>query len=118
MRRQYPDGGVSGERSIDSILEVLSHYQRREILRYCSQVPKNKVPMQQLIVHLKEVEAERTGEEPGTSHLESVLIHVHGPKLSEAGLIEYDVENQYVEYIPDEQVETALRHIQSIEDEW
>lgn len=118
MSHRNADGGAFESRSIDAVLEVLSHYQRREILRHCSDGPKNRVSVQQLIGHLKEEEAKRTGEEPGTGHLQSVLMHVHGPKLSEAGLIEYDVENQYIEYLPDEQVETALKYIQSIEDEW
>ncbi len=104
--------------SVDAVLELLSQYQRREILRFCRDSQTNRVPMHHVISHLREIEQDRTGEAPGTDHLQSVLIHVHGPKLDAVDLVTYDVGEQYVEYVPNEQVETALEHIDRMEDQW
>lgn len=118
MEQEGEDGPNTRRLSVDLVLEILSQYQRREILRFCRDAPTNTFPMHQVITHLRDIEAEQNDEEPGTDHLQSVLIHVHGPKLDAVGLVEYDIGEQYIEYFPNEQIETALEHIDRMEGNW
>lgn len=110
------DGGRSEEElSLDLILELLSQYQRREIIRYLHDSPGQDHALDELIAHLADLECKRDGEVPGSDHLLSVLVHIHGPKLQEAGMITYDVEDGVVRYHPDERVEQILEEIESFE---
>ncbi|AGB16992.1 hypothetical protein Halru_2408 [Halovivax ruber XH-70] len=118
MSRGNEDAPNKHQLSVDLVLEILSQYQRREILRFCRDAPTNTFPMHQVITHLRDIEAELNDEEPGTDHLQSVLMHVHGPKLDTVGLVEYDIGEQYIEYFPNDQIETALEHIDRMEDDW
>lgn len=118
MARENRDDDESERLSVDSVLELLGHYQRREIIRYCQETSQDRVAMQDLVRHLMDVEEDRTGEVPESDHLYSVLVHSHGPKLAAVDVVEYDIEDQYVEYRPYPQIETALSHLDSMEADW
>jgi hypothetical protein len=105
-----------GERvlSIDEILEVLSNYQRRGIINHLRDTPGHVHSIDEVMHHLKHIEQQKYGESPGDDHLLSVLVHVHGPKLEEAGLLDYDVPNREISYQPNETVERILDDIDAI----
>ncbi|MFB6166436.1 MAG: hypothetical protein ABEJ31_14855 [Haloarculaceae archaeon] len=116
-RRQWPDGGHrEPQRSLDEVLELLSQYQRREIVRYLREGQADR-SLDRLVEHLVDVEREHPGQTPGFDHMLSVLVHIHGPKLEEAGVIEYDVTSREVRYLGDEQIERALEAIDDLADE-
>lgn len=100
--------------SLDEILELLSNYQRRAIVGHLRDTPDDVNTIEAVIDFLRELERDRRGEPPGEDYLVSVLIHVHGPKLSEAGLVDYDVSSGGIRYHPNERVELALERIESI----
>lgn len=96
------DGGPP-ERSLsaDDILEVLSNYQRRAIIQHLRNSPGQVHSIDEVIDHLKDLERQEHNQSPGEDHLLSVLVHIHGPKLDEAGLIDYDVPTREIRYYPD-----------------
>lgn len=113
------DGGRTPEAmSFDMALELVSHYQRRAILRHIAETEDGSCSIESLIDQLVALERERSGESPGEDHILSVLVHVHGPKLEESGLIEYDIPEQEVEYIGNEKFEAFLEGISELEDNW
>lgn len=117
-------GGVRGDGgdgdpslSVDEMLELVSNYQRRAILRHLRDTPGHVHSLDALITHLKDVERERHGEAPGDDHLLAIFVHVHGPKLEQAGLLDYDVAQGEVHYLPHELIEPLLERIETIADD-
>jgi len=104
--------------SLDAVLEILSNYQRRAILHHLIDAPGHLHSLDELIAHLSRVETQRNGEPPGEDYLLSVLVHIHGPKLQQAGLIDYDVRSGEVRYHPHERVERLLEQIESTAEKW
>lgn len=108
------DGGApETPLSLDDILEVLSNYQRRAIIKHLRDSPGDLHSLDEVVDHLKKVERERHGESPGEDHLLVVLVHIHGPKLRELGLVDYDVSTTEVHYHPNERVERILEQLET-----
>lgn len=113
------DGGREpGAMSFDMALELVSQYQRRAILRFVTESEASSFPLEALIDHLVDIERERNGDVPGEDFILSVLVHVHGPKLEESGLIDYDIPDQQVEYHSNEEFEAFLTQILELEERW
>lgn len=113
------DGGrASDPQSLDTALEAISHYQRREIIRYLRDSPGKVQNIDDIIEHLVDIERERGGSIPGEDHLLAVLVHVHAPKLDTMGVISYDLTSGDVRYHPNESLERILEQIDAIADEW
>jgi hypothetical protein len=53
---------------------------------------------EELVEHILQPAAEQTGEIPHRDHIEAELHHIHLPKLTETGLIEYDARSQQLRY--------------------
>lgn len=104
----------AGELPLDEILELLSQYQRRAIVRYLAAAPAEELGIDEVIDHLAAVERGRGGDVPGEDHLLSVLVHVHGPRLEAADVIDYDGQRKVVRYHPNERVELALDRIDDL----
>lgn len=99
--------------SVDDILEVLSNHQRRAIIQHLCDAPGQVHSIDDVVNHLKDLEQQRYDTSPGEDHLLSVLVHIHGPKLHEAGLIDYDIPSREIRYHPNEQVEQILEQIET-----
>lgn len=100
------DGGAS----IDVILGVLANRRRRNLLEYLRD--RSRATVDDLIDHLQEresvgeLEAGRDG--PSRDDVELTLVHIHLPKLADAGAIEYDERNREVRYRGDERLDALL----------
>lgn len=118
-KKRRADGGrATDPQSLDTALEAISHYQRREIIRYLRDSPGNVQNLDALIEHLIDIEKERGGSVPGEDHLLAVLVHVHAPKLDTLGIISYDITSGDVRYHPNEKFERILEQIDAIADDW
>lgn len=118
-KRLHADGGrASDPQSLDTALEGISHYQRREIIRYLRDSPGNVQNLDGIIDHLIDVERQRGGSIPGEDHLLSVIVHVHAPKLDTLGIISYNITSGEVQYHPNETFERLLEQIDKIADDW
>ena len=114
-QRTSDDGGRGGDDlPVDQVLELLGQYQRREIVRQLRNAPGQTHSVDDLMEYLEAVDRQRSGEAPGKDHLLSVFVHIHGPKLEDAGLVDYDMHSRDVRYYPDERVEAMLDLI----DDW
>lgn len=112
------DGGRADDSlSTDRILELIGQYQRRAIIRRLRDAPGRDHSIDDVVEFLEDVERQRDGEVPGEDHLLSLLVHIHGPKLEAAGLIDYDVPEREIHYYPDERVEGLLDRIEEWADE-
>lgn len=108
-----PDGG-GADLSLNALLEVLAHHQRREILRVLADAPDHTASVDELISHVSDLEVDRTGERPGRDQLEMTFHHVHLPALTDVGLVEYDARSKDVRYRRHERVEDLLEYLGSI----
>lgn len=104
--------------SLDEILEILSNYQRRSIIQHLRDAPGHVHSIDGVIDHLQRLERQRHGDAPGEDHILSVLVHVHGPKLDNAGLVDYDIPSRQIRYYPDERYELILEQIEAIAEEF
>jgi len=107
------DGGRLEQRSLDDVLDVLSHYQRRAIVEHCRESSGHVHAIEDVVDRLQGLERERPGAVPEDDSLLSGVVHVHGPKLQDLGLVEYDVRSMEIRYYPDETVEQTLDAIES-----
>lgn len=115
QRKTLEDGGQRGEQlSTDQILELLGQYQRREIIRQLRDSPGRDHSIDDVVAYLESIERSRNTTVPGENHLLSVIVHIHAPKLEEAGLVDFDVPSRDLHYYPNERVEEMLDCI----DEW
>ncbi|RBI64134.1 hypothetical protein DMJ13_06480 [halophilic archaeon] len=104
--------------STDEILEILSNYQRRGVIKHLRDAPGQVHSIDEIINYIKELEQKRYGESPGEDHLLSVLVHVHGPKLEDGGLVDYDIPNREIHYYPNAKVERLLTKIEATVEEF
>lgn len=101
--------------SIDAILELLSHRERRKVLEYLVQTTADTVQVEELLEYLAEDEADRTGGSPSRARFETSLYHLHLPKLADAGIVDYDPRTQQVRYYGKSQLEEWLERIAEVE---
>ena len=113
------DGGSGGGRlSIDEILEILGDHQRRAVVRFLRDARGRTHSIDDVISHLRDHERRESGESPDRDRLLSLLVHVHGPKLEQAGLVDYDVRSSEIRYYPNERVEQLLEQIGAVAGEF
>lgn len=114
---EYDDRGPDRREvplSVDSLLDLLGHPHRRAVLRTLLEAPDDVVAADELIGRLQDREESRTGERPSWEHLTVALHHVHVPKLSDAGVVEYDAAGGRYVYRPRDRLETWLDHVESV----
>lgn len=103
----------STDLSLNAILELLTHHHRRELLRKLIHESDHTANLDEITTTLIEQEIERTGERPGRHEIEIQLHHIHLPKLTDAGIIEYDTRSKEVRYWQEEQLEDILADLSS-----
>ena len=100
---------------VDTILELLSHYHRRTVLRTLSEHTEDVVEFDVVIDELAAIESDEGGDSVEESKITSTLLHQHCPKLREAGIIDYDVRSDEIRYYGNERIEIALELITELE---
>lgn len=103
--------------SLDAILSLLAHYQRRDVLGYLADRPDQTCSIDECVAHVMKREEDRTGTRPGHDQVATILHHVHVPKLTDAGLLEYDPRSRQLRYGGHDRLETWLDRIQADEAE-
>ncbi|MDS0474105.1 hypothetical protein [Natrinema sp. 1APR25-10V2] len=103
------DGGA--RLSWSATFAVLSHWYRREVLRFVADADDHTATVDELTAHL----VERTDEPPRCDRIMIALHHVHLPTLSEADVVDYDAESKVVSYRRCGRVEAILERARSEE---
>lgn len=96
------------ELSRDRLFDVLANPRRRRVLSYLAGTAADAVSLTDLVAAVVAREPDRDG---GTDHYERVAIavrHVHLPKLSAAGLLDYDPRSRTVRYCGHPRLEVHL----------
>ena len=101
--------------SIDTVLELLSECERRKLLEYLIEGEDDTATVEELLDHLVDDEADRTGEIPSRARFKTSLYHVHLPKLANAGILDYDSRSRQVRYYGHAQLETWIERIADAE---
>lgn len=114
---ENPPNGSDAPLSLDTILDLLAHHHRRAMLHALMVKSENTIEEQEMIARLEGVEQKRTGEKPSSDHLAVSLHHTHLPKLSQAGVVTYDENEERYQYHPDEKIEKWLELIESEHEE-
>lgn len=105
--------GSGGDLSMDTILDVVAHRSRREILQFLGSASDRPTTVDELVEHLRNREAERSGERPSRDRIEAVLRHTHLPKLAAVGVIEYDSRSRELRYWRYDRLEETLEFVRS-----
>ena len=114
-RELRTDGGQHLDRlSVDEVLKLLQQCQRREILRHLRDAPGREHSLDDVAAYLESVERSMTTTAPGRDHVLSAIVHVHAPKLEDAGLVDVNPATRTLHYYPNERVEALLDYV----DEW
>lgn len=103
--------------SLNAMLELLTHHHRRELLRFLTDAPDHATDIDDVVTHLIEKDSEWTGARPAHNEIEAQLYHVHLPKLTEAGVIEYDARSKELRYRDHDRLEALLDSLQSFKKE-
>ncbi|MFA9418207.1 hypothetical protein [Natrinema sp. HArc-T2] len=93
---------------VDVLLELVAHQHRRDLLRYLIRSTDTPTAIDEVTTHLLERYAEGTSEQPDRDQLELLLHHIHLPKLTAAGIIEYDSRSNELRYRRHDRLETLL----------
>lgn len=104
---QELESDEAGRILTDKIYAVLADHPRRLILHYLRDSPENMASRQQISEHISEHDL-------GPQRAETVAIklhHVHLPKLTEAGIVEYNPQTGIIQYTPRPIVETHLNYV-------
>lgn len=101
--------------SLDACLELLSNRQRRAIVGHFLETDSDHAPVDELIAEIIDAEATVTGERPGHDSIAATLFHVHLPKFSDAGVLEYDTRHLEVRYRGNSRLEEIYRAIRDLE---
>lgn len=101
--------------SLDAMLDLLANSHRRYLLEYLRELPDRTGSFEEASKHVIRREAARTGEQPNHDSVQSMLQHVHLPKLADAGIVEYDVRSQAIRYQPNERLEALFDRIRDFE---
>lgn len=97
--------------SLDAILSLLAHHQRRDLLEYLSGSSAPTATVEECVGHIVQREEARTGRRPGHDQVETALHHAHIPKLVDAGIVDYDARNREIRYWGNAELETWLDRI-------
>lgn len=101
--------------SLNATFDVLAHHYRRGALRFVADADGHTATVDELVTYLVGRAAERTAEPPRRDRIEVDLIHVHLPKLTEAGVIDYDARSKVVAYRRHERLEDILEYVRTEE---
>lgn len=110
------DSHQTPELSLDAVLNILSQRERRSTLNYLVDSSEEVVPIDEVVEQIVQAESERIDKLPNRDHLELSLHHIHLPKLTEAGLLDYDSRSQQIRYKGNKQIERWLKYIQGVQE--
>jgi len=92
---------------VDRILESLSHQLRRDIIEYF------ELRTDEATASLKEL-VDYLGEEHSQEEIDVLLHHRHLPKLADNDWIDFDPDENQIQYHGCEKAESALKEVQQI----
>lgn len=99
---------ADGPIEFDRLFSLLSTARRRYALYCIVETPTTALSTADLVDELAALEGRASAEIPSRDEIELTLRHTHLPKLSSAGVIDYDPERSVVRYCGDRRVDRWL----------
>lgn len=106
--------------SFDLVIDILSSLGRRAVLYYlafeCDSDPT--ITLETLVEELRRL-AGRVSEDSWYTSEQAFrvsLVHVHLPRLAEAGIVEFDLDAKTIQYQPNHALEDVIKQIMHMED--
>ncbi len=87
-------GGIDDEQAVSGVFELLSARRRRFALHYLT-TQVGAVPVSEVADQIALWERDHTRD--GYERICTSLVHVHLPRLTDAGIVEYDPERETIE---------------------
>lgn len=116
--QEAPDSNIHEQSlSLDTVLMLLSHYQRRALLQHLRRAQNHTRSIDECVSQILNREAEQPGEQPSAETVQATLYHAHIPKLADASVVEYDPRNSEIRYWGNERLETWLDRIRVYEEQ-
>ncbi|WP_276300378.1 DUF7344 domain-containing protein [Halorussus lipolyticus] len=113
-RDRRPVGDVS--LSIDTTLELLADHDRRVVIDYLQDGDDRTVTIDELATYLASRTDECAADPPSADRVQTMLHHVHVPKLVDTGVVDYDARNEEVRYWGSERLERWHERIRNRDD--
>lgn len=114
-----PDGPetVPVPYSFDRMLDLISITRRRTLLYHLKDTAGEPIPMDDLVDAVFGRERSIPVREAPDSKdvVRTSLVHVHLPRLAEAGIVAYDTDGETVEYRDNPALESFLRYLETLE---
>lgn len=102
--------------SFDTILDLLSSPRRRTLLYNLSRQPTEEISLERLVEEVYDIDrALPIRDASSREEVRIELVHMHLPKLHEAGIIDFDSESDTIHYTKNQGLESFLRYIETIE---
>jgi len=99
---------ADGTIEFDRLFSLLSTARRRYALYCITETPTPTLSTTDLVDELAALEGRASDELPSRDEIELTLRHTHLPRLSAAGVIDYDPERSVVSYCGDRRVDRWL----------
>lgn len=96
---------------LDDELKALASPERREVLDHFIATDTVVADVEVLSCKVARLRADGGSGRPSTEAARTELHHVHLPKLTDCGLVEYDTRSETVRYQPDESVEALVEFL-------
>lgn len=94
---------------LDACLDLVADRHRRSLIDQLRNDGEGRTTVDDLVDQLDRGEhATSTDQPPDRDELVIQLHHVHLPKLSDFGVVDYDLECRTVRYLPNEQIEAVV----------
>lgn len=103
--------------SVDAMLDILANADRRYLLEFLADQPDNTASFEAAAKHVITETGRERGAQPNHDEVQIDLLHHHLPKLSDAGVVEYDVRSQTIRYDPDDNLEALFDRVREFEEE-
>lgn len=101
--------------SLDALLEILSNEERRYLVEYLIESSDEIHSYEDTLNYIARQVAIRRGEQPNTEDIEVALHHHHLPKLANAGVIEYDMRTETIQYQTTDRLEEAYDRVRDLD---
>lgn len=110
---EVPDGENGPTLSLDAVLNILAHHHCRALLKALQENLDQRMPQTEVISLLQAQEERWVEQKLSWVDLATTLHQIHGPKLSEAGVLTYDEADEMYHYHQDERLEKWLELVES-----
>lgn len=104
--------------SIDAMLDILANPHRRYMIEYLREQPDETAAFEDVTKYIIARVGQLQGRQPNHDDVQVNIQHHHIPKMSDAGILEFDVRSQTIRYRPNEPIEELYDRVKEFQDKY